>query len=33
VTTHHYRIEGTRFFTVGGQRYINCDYPVTFVRL
>lgn len=28
-----YRIEGTRWFTIKGQRYINADFPVYFVRL
>jgi len=28
-----YRIEGTRWFTIRGQRYINGNFPVTFVRL
>jgi len=28
-----YRIDGTRWFTVKGQRYINADFPVFFVRL
>ncbi len=28
-----YRIDGTVFFRLNGQRYVNCDYPVIFVRL
>ncbi len=27
-----YRIEGTRWFTVQGRRYVNGDFPVYFVR-
>ncbi len=33
VERHEYRIEGTVFFTVGGCRYINCDFPILFIRL
>lgn len=33
VETGQLRIDGTVFFTVKGQRYVNADYPVTFVRL
>jgi hypothetical protein len=32
VTRGKYRIEGTAWFTVNGQRYINARFPVTFVR-
>lgn len=32
VETGHLRIEGTRWFTVGGCRYIDATYPVIFVR-
>ena len=28
-----YRIDGTKWFTVKGQRYINANFPVYFVRL
>ena len=28
-----YRIDGTRWFTVKGQRYINGNFPIYFVRL
>ncbi len=33
VTHHRLRIEGTRFFTVQGTRYIDATFPVYFVRL
>lgn len=33
VETGNYRIEGTRWFTAGGQRYIDGRYPVIFVRV
>jgi len=32
VTLGRYRIEGTVWFTVKGQRYIDATYPVIFVR-
>jgi len=32
VTLGRYRIEGTVFFRIGGARYIDATYPVTFVR-
>jgi len=28
-----YRIEGTRWFTVRGQRYVDATFPIYFVRL
>lgn len=32
VTHNKYRIEGTAWFYVGGQKYIDGTYPVNFVR-
>lgn len=32
ITTNTLRIEGTKFFTVRGCRYIDATFPVTFVR-
>lgn len=33
VERHELRIEGTVFFYLGGAKFINCDFPVYFVRL
>jgi hypothetical protein len=33
IERHELRIEGTRWFTVGGARYIDATYAVYFVRL
>jgi len=33
VELNQYRIEGTKYFTKGGCRYIDGTFPVTFVRL
>jgi len=32
VELHQLRIEGTHWFTVGGCRYVDATFPVTFVR-
>lgn len=33
VTENKLRIVGTKFFTVNGKRYIDCDHPVTFRKV
>ncbi len=33
VEQNRYRIDGTVFFQKGGCRYIDCNFPVIFVRL